>query len=249
MENKNVVIGWIDPGTVMSGFIAYTSQMLLHRNDLINSLVVASGPYLSLNRNKMVEGFLQTDAEWLLSLDSDLLIDLDSFDEMIKHANKETNPIVGGKYFIPLGGNIKVSAQKKHPEVVNGGQFIEDNSELINEPLINNLHSVGAGFMLVHRSVFETIAENSTNPYPWFQDYWQDHPYDSWISDDIHFFKQVHKHGFNVSLSTRTTSTHLKTSKIDESVFIDFNKFNKEKNANPLVNKRSGSWRTKGKNK
>lgn len=86
-ENETIAIGWIDGGSITSGFASYLSQIVLHRNTIINGIVVGSGPYLSQNRNTMVQKFLEeTNADWLLSLDSDLLIDLESFDALIDSA-------------------------------------------------------------------------------------------------------------------------------------------------------------------
>ena len=65
-SNEKVVIGWIDPGTVYSGFAAYIIQLAMHRSDRISNIVCASGSYLSANRNNMVRSFLQTDGDWLL---------------------------------------------------------------------------------------------------------------------------------------------------------------------------------------
>jgi GT2 family glycosyltransferase len=219
-KNEKVTVGWIDPGTVYTGFVAYISQLFLHRSDRISDVSVASGPYLSANRNNMVTQFLATDSDWLLALDSDLCITLESFDSLIKKADKDKYPIIGGKYFIPFnnGSDLVLAAQAWHPSMNGGGEFIHEYKE---DEILEDLHSIGAGYMLIHRSVFEKIAKAyPENPVPWFQDEWRSQVYNSWISDDIFFFERVHKVGFKVALDTKATSTHLKYFKVDESTYL-----------------------------
>jgi len=248
MENNKVAIGWIDSGSVTSGFAAYIGQILLHRSNIINSVVTASGSYLSANRNTMVKTFLdETDAEWLLSVDSDILIDINSFDELIQAADVTKHQVIAGKYYLPLDTGIELAAQVWHDTLEGTGQWLDNDDERLKNKIIDNLHSVGAGYMLVHRTVFEKILENSANPMPWFQDYWMDFPYDSWCSDDIHFFTQVHRYGFNVALCTTATSTHLKTSRINDDLWVSFQEYNRYQQNKHYQSGKTKSWWVKGK--
>jgi hypothetical protein len=246
MSADKVTVGWIDSGSVTSGFAAYVAQILLHRSDKIDNVLAASGPYLSANRNKMVLQFLETDSEWLLSLDSDLLIDLESFDTLLSVADEKEYPIVGGKYYLPLKGGLLVAAQAWHPEVPGGGVFIDETDISTTDLMIDDLHSLGGGYLLIHRTVYETILNNSTNPMPWFKDYYEDYPYDAWISDDIHFFKLVHENGFKTALCTKATSQHLKTTILGDFQYLSF-KEQQSKEFNSHTNHKRKSWVVKGK--
>jgi hypothetical protein len=250
MENNKVVIGWIDSGVVTSGFAAYISQILLHRSDIIDGVIAASGPYLSANRNTMARKFLEeTDADWLLSLDSDLLVDIQSFDNLVNALDVTKYQVLSGKYYIPMENKIELAAMvfDKTRDFEGGTTWVDTESPEFNKPIIDNLASVGGGYMFIHRKVLETILKDAAGPMPWFQDYWQDFPYSSWITDDIHFFKQVKKHNFNVALCTSATSTHLKTSKIDDDVYLAFLNINKYQTGQHLKTGKSKSWWVKGK--
>jgi hypothetical protein len=224
-DNEKVAIGWIDGGTLYTGFAAHLTQMLLHRNDRISDVVVASGPYLSQNRNRMVNLFLETNADWLFSIDSDLMVDLASFDELIKSADAETNPIVGGKYYLPFenGKTLVVSAQNVYDPAPNGiGTWLKP-EQLAEGPLLNGLHSVGIGYCLIHREVLEAVqAMNLGKKNAWFKDEWRE-DWDAWVSDDIGFFNQVRNLKINISLNTVATSTHLKNVKINDDSYLTFN--------------------------
>jgi hypothetical protein len=221
--NEKVAIGWIDNGQIMSGFAAHIVNLMLSRPEIITDVVVGSGPYLSYNRNRMVELFLQTDATWLFSLDSDLKVLPESFDFLCEAANEE-RPIVGGKYYLPFdnGHTIRVSGMTK-VDGINLGAWIDPN-RVFNNEIIDDLHSIGFGYSLIHRDVFETVraqslAANPKNPLPWFKDEWLDE-WQNWQSDDVYFFKQVNLLGINVALDTRATSHHLKVMHITDSALL-----------------------------
>jgi hypothetical protein len=247
-NNKKIVLGWIDGGSVTSGFAAHVAGLLLSRGDIIENVVASTGPYLSSNRNTMVRTFLEnTSADWLLSLDTDILIDLESFDALIDSLDAEKYQVLGGKYYVPLREGPELAAQVFNKNDSDIGVWISPDSPLLKQPIIDNLHSIGAGFMLVHRTVFETIAKNAANPMPWFQDYWKDYPANGWISDDIHFFTQVHKYNFNVALCTSATSIHLKTSKLDDNGYLTFHDYNKYQQESQYQAGKGKSWWVKGK--
>ena len=222
--DDKVCIGWIDGGQIMSGFAAYMTNLVLSRPNVISDVVVASGPYLSYNRNRMVELFLQTDATWLFSLDSDLKITPEDFDFLCDSADATERAVVGGKYYLPFdnGANIPPSAMEK-VEGTKLGAWI-DPSKVFDGKIIDGLHSVGFGYSLTHRDVFESIRttnliKDPNNELCWFQDSWTPE-YKNWMSDDVFFFFQVADAGINVALDTRATSQHLKVMQIGDTSLL-----------------------------
>jgi hypothetical protein len=247
-KKKSIAIGWIDPGTVQTGFAAHLAQILLHRNEYITSVFAASGPYLSLNRNNMIATFLQSDAEWLLSVDSDICLTIDNFDALIAAAEENTTPIVGGKYYLSLD-NIVVAAQKKVSDdhTAQGFWVSREEIEGANGKLIENLHSVGIGLCIIHRDVFRAIQSlNINNPLPWFKDGLRVEWGNSWSSDDLAFFEQVRALNINISLHTGVTSQHLKMSMLNDDVYLQFNPPHVH-GALGIEAHKNGSWWTKSK--
>lgn len=247
-KNNKVCIGWIDGGTVYSGFIAHLSAVILNRADIISDVVVASGPYLSLNRNRMVESFLKTDAEWLFSIDTDVCIKVEDFDRLIEYADPVNRPIVAGKYYIPFddGKTVIVSGQKHStPGSVEPSQWLS--IEDLNNPIIDGLHSVGIGYCLIHRNVFEAIQLINNRSWPWFQDEFKSLPYwEGWSSDDIYFWNQVRDLGINIALCSEATSEHLKSFKLGDSTYLSMNGMHVHHNHPDNPSKRI-SWWTKSK--
>jgi len=227
-KNEKICIGWIDGGTVHTGFASHISKILLNRNEVISDIVCASGPYLSNNRNLMVEMFLETDADWLLSLDSDLVIGVDSFDILIENADKTKYPILGGAYYLPLGnGNNVVPSAMKMNESGKGGTFLTFDDVEHADGIITNLHSVGGGFALIHRSVFEKIKDHTGEKMGWFKDEYREE-LDSWISDDVYFYATCRALNINISFHPKTTSFHLKTFKLGYDTFKNYAALNQQ---------------------
>jgi GT2 family glycosyltransferase len=222
-KDEKIAIGWIDSGTVLSPFAAFVSQILLERHDLISDICVATGPYLTVNRNEMVNRFLHTDADWLLSLDSDVLVDVESFDNLIKNADPIKTPILAGVYYVPLPeiGQIVISGTAfKEGDPLGediSGMWVQD---FETKEMIENLHDVGLGYCLIHRSVFEKILKDTDSRYPWFKEEWVGEPVNSWVSDDVFFCNLARKHGFNISMCTSARSSHLKTARVNDNVYF-----------------------------
>lgn len=219
-KEEKVCIGWIDGGMVHSGFIAYLSQILINRSNRVNNVVVSSGPYLSWNRNTMIEMFLGTDSDWLLSLDSDLCIPIESFDELIQSADKEKTPVLGGVYYVLLnnGKNVFPSAMRLLED--KQGTFLSSEEISEDKGIISGLHSVGNGFALIHRSVFEKIKNANGQKLGWFRDEYREE-FGTWISDDVYFYAQCRALGIPISLNTNTTSEHLKLVRVDKNSFLN----------------------------
>jgi hypothetical protein len=244
-SNEKVVIGWIDGGQIMGGFAAYLAQILLHRSDRIEAVIAASSPYLSDNRNSLVRTFLdQTDAEWLVSLDTDICVELESFDELLNAADKDKHPIVGGMYFLPMSTGIQVSASCW--DLNNPGKY-EWLADFVKEVNTEGLHAIGLGYAVIHRSIFEKVAaQYPDNPKPWFQDEYRP-LLENWVSDDINFFDKVHAldEDINVTLCTKATSAHLKYFRLTEDAFI--HKKYDEPHVHDFGSHKKISWWAKGK--
>lgn len=222
-DTDKVVIGWIDPGTVLSGFVAHVTQLLLRRSDRISDVIVTSGPYLSLNRNQMVSTFLESGAEWLLSFDSDICITPEDFDKLVEAAHEVTRPIVGGKYFIPMsnGSSVVLAAQTLLPDakLEDPGTWLLDYEQ---DTIIDNLHSMGSGYVLIHRDVFRAIKSlNPDNPLPWFKDGWNS-TWNTWVSEDINFYQNARALGINIAIHTGADSRHLKNFAVTETQFLQW---------------------------
>lgn len=149
---------WLSAGTVELEFL--DSVTALCRHSEASALLTApisyrSGPHLSGARTAIAGRFLDlTDAEYLLMLDSDMVFAPDDVLRLIAAADLDRAPVVGGCYFGIGTGRSRV------PEFQPTG-----------EPAVGQLLPVkviGAGLLLVHRSVLERLLHLHGPPLPCF---------------------------------------------------------------------------------
>ena len=191
------------------------------RSDRIGGMISVSGPYLTTNRNDVVDAFLNSPYEWLFSIDTDIETTLEDFDKLVEAADAELRPIVGGKYFIATDedGSSVIRLCAIVEGKTEGGDWLEEYQE---NSLIK-IQSTGMGFVLIHRKVFEAIAKNNPKiKYPWFYAGYLDEP-GYFIGEDIFFYAQVKKVGFPIYIHTGATSSHLNKIAITEQMFIESN--------------------------
>jgi len=221
-SNEQILIGTPASKQLYSDFAESLVKLSMARPDRIKDVIIESGHFLVISRNLIVENFLKTEIDWLLFLDSDVTITLENFDRLIESADRSKYPILGGKCFFPFGRTeeIKVNAMKltSNSKLGDSGIFLEDWKD---GEIIDNLHSLGMNFVIVHRSIFEKIREsNPDHPYPWFNVVFRVGTYGSgWIGEDVWFFEKARELGFSVALHTGVTSTHLNRSSTTEEDF------------------------------
>ena len=83
-SGHTVSIGSCDPGMVNGAFAYRLIQLVQARSSRLGPFVRVKGSgLLSKQRNRVVKQFLETKSDWLLFLDSDEQLTLDSFDKLI----------------------------------------------------------------------------------------------------------------------------------------------------------------------
>ncbi len=127
-----------------------------------------SGPQLANTRNSIVREFLAGPARWLLQVDSDMAFTPDELLMLLDACDPIRVPVLGA---FALG-----SGQGFGPEVtplVEAGHLADGSPVPLDHREAHGLVSVdyvGAGMLLVHRRVFQRLAETYQEPCPWFAD-------------------------------------------------------------------------------
>lgn len=182
-------------------------------------IVAKSTAAIDRAREQTVVDALETGAEWLLFLDSDVVPPVDVFGRLARHEQ----PVVSGLYY--------VDGEQPHPAVwmldddrpttlgvdTEGRLVFDDDGDPTPlEPESNGLLSVdtiGLGCVLVHASVFDDIDR------PWFR--WtkgfEEHPWDlgglngnMGVSEDFFFCHKLAEAGYDIYLDTSVQCAHEK---------------------------------------
>jgi hypothetical protein len=167
-----------------------------------------AGPYLDMGRNKMVDTF-RTDERYahcdrLLFIDSDIGFD----PALIQMLVDDDLPIVSGVYHSLFEQGIR--------PVVYEWTKNEDDLRVMtpinawNRPAGDNLvpvDAVGAGFLMIHRNVFEKFLEVYTAPTAWFANDILDRVE---LGEDLGFCYRAQQLGIPVIVDRRVQVSHSK---------------------------------------
>jgi len=218
--NEKIAIGYITHGLLWAAFVNSINTLLLQRPEKIHSVIDEVGPYINVNRHFLAKKFLETDADWLLMLDTDVILDPVSYDVLIDAADSEKYPLLAGKYFFYFhedDNQFRVSAQTFDTTPDNNLGWLLSYPQ---NTIIDGLKQVATGLMIVHRSVLEKIQENNLNSKaPWF---WNGLDVDGFniISEDDYFCEQARNAGINIALHTGVSARHIRKMAVIEDYFL-----------------------------
>lgn len=165
-----------------------------------------------LGRNMVSKECLDSGAEWCFFLDSDLVLPNDALEKLLRH----NLPIVGGLYW------------RRHPQVFPemfrfkpGTNSFEPFKQHEIRPGLNKVDGTGAGCLLVHRRVFESLKSvvrerelpvggKTTKFHEFFRwtigdtegDYRQ-------TSEDLYFSAIARRKGFEIYVDASVQCTHI----------------------------------------
>lgn len=221
--SEKVVLGYLSPQHVMADFME--SLLYLQMYDFAGAkrlvdgggmLPVRAGCNLAGPRNEMVRKFLaKSGADWLLTVDSDMIFMPDMMERLLEHADPEAAPIVGGLCFGFDGeGQIQPTlygfiGDEQSPQVVRFHEWPPD--------AMFQVAATGGAALLIHRTVFERMRDfrhpsrpgrtGFNDAYPWFQELEHDgRP----VSEDIGFCWRAGLLGIPVYVNTAVQLGHVK---------------------------------------
>lgn len=214
--SPKVVVGYIHPAEVSAFFMTSMLGMLGREKDrVISTIGILSGPKVDSARNKLFAHWLdETDADYLLMVDTDMVLPEDTLDILLK-ADKD---IVGGLCFV-AGTSAHV---RPTIHVITEG---DDGAPLISilwdypQNTLVKVDATGGACILVKREVAEVIrqARGKDHPMPWFA-----HGIHNGveIGEDIGFCLTAGKCGFEVWVDTSLKVGHVKPRIISEPEYV-----------------------------
>lgn len=196
--SPDVVIGFCHPEQWDANFGKSLVALLLRDKGrrVLDVVPSQSSSFLVAGRNRAVELFLSTSAQWYLQLDADMSFPPDLIDRLRRRATP--NRIVGGLCFTATELPVMFGFDGQRIETWNPGALI---------PVL----ATGGACLLIHRSVFETVV-----PPPWFYMDVGNHQLDQ----DQQFLRECNVRGIEVVVDTSTVLGHSKVRIIDGSGYV-----------------------------
>ena len=138
------------------------------------------------------------DVDYLFFLDSDVVPPPDAIIRLLRHRK----PIISGVY-------CRRSPPHGVPVMQRGGQWVTDLPQEGRDPLIE-VDVVGAGCLLIHRSVLQLPPQRPGKPwFDWKVDMQGHLPPEQCMSEDFSWCKHVRDHGHKIMVDTSVRCLHI----------------------------------------
>ena len=215
---ETVSIAWCDNGMVDGKFMQGVTDVILKSGLTFESTYRSQGNQIARQREKVINYWYdQNKADWLLWVDSDVVISPEGFLKLWEQKDKYERPIMTGVYFTT--DNPEEPLMVPMPTIFNfivgdgdeGGFGLTRVHPLPKDKLIQ-VSAAGMGYVLMHRSVVDRIRKEL----PDAQFFMEMGRGTKFIGEDIYFFALCEKAGVPLWCDTSVTAPHMKRFSFDE---------------------------------
>lgn len=231
---ETVSLAWCDNGMVDGKFMQGVADVMLHSGIKFETTLRSQGNQIARQREKIINYWYQNNkSDWLLWVDSDVVISPEKFKLLWDNKDAVERPIVSGVYFttdtpeeplmIPLPTIYKfanvdntIGIQRVHP---------------MPENQLLKIEAAGMGFVLMHRNAIAKIKE-ALPDVPLFAEVGTG---DNFMGEDIYFYALCDKVEVPVYAHTGATVPHMKRFSFDEHYYQVFFGAPKEQEESKLV--------------
>lgn len=227
MAFGSVAVGWCHPDVWLGAPLFLRCLRDTFREDdhgprrIQGREIEVAGSQIDVERNDIVEAFLAHPDRpaWLLMIDADMTWIPQDVTRLLAAADEKERPVVGGLCFAESRRNggelwpVMMVFGTNDDGTPHVGRIMEwPRGEVC------KVHSTGAAFLLVHRSVYERMREamGATHPAPWFA---VTYGTTERFGEDVTFFMRLHAMGIPVHVHTGVSVGHVKQRILDEAMY------------------------------
>ena len=215
---ETITIAWCDGSTVESPFVSGIISIMLRlqeRGIRLHSVSHRIGNEIYRQRQDLLDSWYENeDADWLLWLDSDVIMSPKVFDLMWDSADSKKQPIITGVYMTHKDN--QGALRMPFPCVFNYDEKEDDYKPI--HPLPSNslmkVDAAGMGLVLLHRSVIKKLYDK----YP-KGDLFNVSLIDPVKSEDLSFFDKLRESGIPVYVHTDAIAKHIKKVYLDKDYY------------------------------
>jgi predicted glycosyltransferase involved in capsule biosynthesis len=215
-KSDTVAIGWCDNGTTDGKFTEglMTAVLAGPANGMpIHTSIRVQGNQIGRQRQVLFDHWAdKIKTDWLLWVDSDIVLNLESMAKLWKTADKINRPVVSGVYFISKEN--EGSLMRPFPVLFNDiSEFQVQYIHPLPEDQVIQIDNAGFGFVLMHKSIIPKIRE--ANPGKGLFIETGDGNDDHFVGEDIIFFRRMKKAGIPLHAHTGALVKHIKRFSLD----------------------------------
>jgi GT2 family glycosyltransferase len=217
---ERITIGWCDGGMVegrfMSGVVNTIIEAPKHKLNIVNTIRV-QGNQIARQRQSLWDFWDKlSDSEWLLWVDSDIVITPQIVNMLWEVADKKTKPVVTGVYFV--SSENEQSLMEPVPAIYRetGDPYRTQVILDLPENQVIPIDVAGFGLMLMHKSIIEPVKKVAGDISVFGEN---QQAQDKFVSEDVSFCRNLKKAGIQLYAHTGATVQHMKTFSFDKNYF------------------------------
>ncbi len=217
---EKITIGWCDGGMVegrfMSGIVNTVIEAQKNKLNIVNTVRV-QGNQIARQRQSLWDFWSKlSDSEWLLWVDSDIVITPNILNMLWEVADKKTKPVVSGVYFV--SNQNEQSLMEPVPAIYKetGDPYRTQIIHPLPENQVIPVDVAGFGLMLMHRSIIEPVTAAAGDISVFGEN---QQAADKFISEDVSFCRNLKKAGIQLYAHTGATVQHMKTFSFDQNYY------------------------------
>jgi hypothetical protein len=219
-SKETLSIGWCDNGMVDGKFtegLMYTTITAPTRNLSVNNAIRVQGNQIGRQRQALLDMWYdQVKTDWLLWVDSDIVLTLDILEMLWKTADKIQRPVVSGVYFISK--QMESSLMQPMPALFNetGDEFQIRYLHPLPASEVVEVDNAGLGLTMMHRSVVPLLRQKFPNESMFAE---IENLGDKFVGEDIVFFRKLKAAGVKVHAHTGARAKHMKRFAYDDNYY------------------------------
>jgi hypothetical protein len=218
--NETLTIGWCDSGTVEGRFMSGITTVIIESRkqniNIVNTMRV-TGNQIARQRQSLWDFWAEkSDSDWLLWVDSDIVITPNVLQKLWDIADKKIRPVVTGVYFV--SNETEQSLMEPVPAIYmeTGDKYRTRLIHPLPENQVIPVDVAGFGFMLMHRSIIEPVRKVA-GEFSVFGENQQ--AKDKFVSEDVSFCRKLKEAGIQLYAHTGAIVAHMKTFSFDNNFY------------------------------
>jgi Glycosyltransferase like family 2 len=219
-SKETLSIGWCDNGNVDGKFaegLLYSTLTGPSKGVQVNNAIRVQGNQIGRQRQALLDMWYDSiKTDWLLWVDSDIVLTSDILALLWQTADKIVKPVVCGTYFISK--QMEKTLMQPMPALFEDTGNVHQIKHLHPLPFnqVVKIDIAGLGLCLMHRSVVTALREKHGNQSMFAE---VEGIGDEYIGEDVVFFRKVKEAGVPVHAHTGAIAKHMKRFAFDENYY------------------------------
>lgn len=237
VNKGTLALGWCDNGNTdgkfTEGMVSIALQAPNNGIEITHSMRV-QGNQIGRQRQVLFDYWAdQIKTDWLLWVDSDIVMDIHVLTKVWDAADKIGKPVVTGTYFISKSD--EGSLAKPFPALFfDMGEHIIQHVHPLPPDEIIKVDSAGFGFVLMHKSIVPIMRAKFPDQSMFAE---QENIGDKYVGEDIVFFRKLKETGIPLYAHTGALVRHIKRFSLDADYYDMYWTLDIMKNLDKLKNR------------